>query len=94
MKKISILAAALAVLLLSGGAYAATPGLISYQGTLRKDGRLFSGTVPMVFSITDASGDTEYWSSGSTGVVVSTGLFRYPLGTPNEAAFALIRGRT
>ncbi|MGD9642338.1 MAG: beta strand repeat-containing protein [Elusimicrobiales bacterium] len=89
MRKISILAAALAVLL-SAGAYAATPGLISYQGTLRKDGRLFSGTVTMEFKITDASGDTEYWSSGSTDVVVSTGLFRYPLGTPDEAAFALI----
>lgn len=89
MRKISILAAALAVLL-AGEAYAATPGLISYQGTLRKDGRLFSGTVTMDFSITDASGATEYWNSGSTGVVVSTGLFRYPLGTPNEAAFAAI----
>ena len=89
MKKVSILAAALAVLL-AGGAYAASPGLISYQGTLRKDGRLFSGTVAMEFSITDASGATEYWNSGSTDVVVSTGLFRYPLGTPNEAAFAAI----
>ena len=89
MKKIFILAAALAVLP-AGGAFAASPGLISYQGTLRKDGRLFSGTVAMEFSITDASGATEYWSSGSTDVVVSTGLFRYPLGTPNEAAFAAI----
>jgi len=89
VRKIYILAAALAVLF-SGSAYAASPGLISYQGTLRKDGRLFSGTVSMEFSITDASGATEYWNSGSTDVVVSTGLFRYPLGTPNEADFTAI----
>ncbi|PKM98771.1 MAG: hypothetical protein CVU79_01625 [Elusimicrobia bacterium HGW-Elusimicrobia-3] len=89
MKKISILAAALAGLL-AGGAYAASPGLISYQGTLRKDGRLFNGTVAMEFKITDASGAAEYWNSGSTDVVVSTGLFRYPLGTPDEETFAAI----
>ncbi len=73
-----------------GVASAAVPGLISYQGTLRKDGRLFSGTVPMEFYISDASGASKYWDSGSTDVVVSTGLFRYQLGASNGSQFAAI----
>ncbi|MCX5792514.1 MAG: hypothetical protein NTY45_09950, partial [Elusimicrobia bacterium] len=44
----------------------------------------------MEFKITNADGSVVYWTSGSTGVYVSAGLFRYPLGTPNEAQFAAI----
>ncbi len=91
MRKSIATAAALAVILTAAAAaFAAAPGRITYQGTLRKDGRLFSGTAAMVFRITDASLSAEYWTSGSTDVFVSTGLFRYPLGTPNEAAFDAI----
>ncbi|HNT97806.1 MAG TPA: hypothetical protein PKK31_06035, partial [Elusimicrobiales bacterium] len=91
MRKSIATAAALAVILAAAAAaFAAAPGRITYQGTLRKDGRLFSGTAAMVFRITDASLSVEYWTSGSTDVFVSTGLFRYPLGTPNEAAFDAI----
>ncbi|MDD5208677.1 MAG: hypothetical protein PHV36_04775 [Elusimicrobiales bacterium] len=84
-------AAALAFLLITGvQTFAASPGRVSYQGTLRKNGILFSGTAVMEFRVTNADGSSIYWTSGSTGVVVSTGLFRYPLGTPNEASFDAI----
>ena len=64
----------------------------SYQGTLRKNGVLFSGTATMEFRLTDPScvSSMTYWSSGSVGVVVSTGLFRYGLGSPNETDFGNI----
>ncbi|MDD2804870.1 MAG: hypothetical protein PHV33_04890 [Elusimicrobiales bacterium] len=71
-------------------ALAASPGRVSYQGTLRKDGRLFSGTASMEFRLINADASVEYWNSGSTEVVVSTGLFRYPLGTPNDGQFAAL----
>ncbi|MCX5786845.1 MAG: hypothetical protein NTX59_14275 [Elusimicrobia bacterium] len=61
---------------------AAVPQGIIYQGTLRKDGAIYTGTVPMKFRITNADGGQEYWTSGSTDVAVSAGLFRYVLGTP------------
>jgi len=81
-------AAALALLLVTGAAvFAASPGRVSYQGTLRKNGVLFSGTTQMEFRITNADASVSYWNSGSTDVVVSTGLFRYPLGSPNESTF-------
>ncbi len=83
------IAAALAFLFITGAeTFAASPGRVSYQGTLRKDGRLFSGTTAMEFRITSADGSVSYWASGSTEVFVSTGLFRYALGSPNEADFA------
>ena len=72
-------------------ASAAVPERISYQGTLRKDGILFSGTVPMEFRVTNANGGIVYWTSSSTDVVVSGGLFRYTLGSPNEAAFEAVQ---
>ncbi|HCC48813.1 MAG TPA: hypothetical protein DEQ38_11965 [Elusimicrobia bacterium] len=93
MKRRYLCAASAALALLAAAAgmvSAASPGRLSYQGTLRKDGRLFSGTVAMEFQITGADGTADYWHSNSTDVAVSTGLFRYPLGTPNEAAFAAI----
>ena len=83
-------AAALAILAPAPQAWAASPSKVSYQGTLRKDGRLFSGTASMEFRVVNADASAEYWNSGSTAVVVSTGLFRYPLGTPNSAQFAAI----
>ena len=70
-------AAALAFLLITGvQTFAASPGQVSYQGTLRKNGVLFSGTAAMEFRITNADGSVVYWTSGSTDVAVSTGLFR------------------
>ncbi len=70
--------------------YAGAPQRITYQGTLRKAGAIYTGTAPMEFKITNTDGSVIYWTSGSTGVYVSAGLFRYPLGTPNEAQFAAI----
>ncbi|MDO8803472.1 MAG: hypothetical protein Q7R35_03490, partial [Elusimicrobiota bacterium] len=63
---------------------------IIYQGTLRHDGALYTGALPMEFNITNADGSLVYWTSGSTDVYVSGGLFKYPLGTPNEAQFDAI----
>ncbi len=86
--------AALAALLIFSGlcarTHAAVPGTLSYQGTLRNNGALVNGTVAMEFRITSADGLTQYWTSDSTNVPVSAGLFRYPLGTPNAAQFAAI----
>ncbi|MBU2573448.1 MAG: hypothetical protein KKH28_05170, partial [Elusimicrobia bacterium] len=79
------------VLCVLSAAEAAVPGKISYQGTLRKDGILYAGTVAMEFRITNSNGGTVYWTSGSTDVYVSGGLFRYTLGTPNETSFAAIQ---
>lgn len=84
-------AAALAFLFITGvQTFAAPPGQVSYQGTLRKNGVLFSGAAAMEFRVTNADGSVVYWTSGSTDVVVSTGLFRYGLGSPDEAGFAAI----
>ena len=69
---------------------AATPQGIIYQGTLRKDGTIYTGSVPMIFTITNSGESATYWTSGSTDVYVSAGLFRYLLGTPNETNFAAI----
>ena len=76
----AIAAALMAFLWLAPAAYAAAPALISYQATLRKSGVLFTGAAPMEFSITNADGSTTYWTSGSTDVAVTAGLFRYALG--------------
>ncbi|MBI4802233.1 MAG: hypothetical protein HY796_06880 [Elusimicrobia bacterium] len=78
------------VLCALSAAEAAVPGKLSYQGTLRKDGILYTGTVVMEFKITNAAGNYDYWTSGSTEIYVSGGLFRYTLGIPNEVAFAAI----
>lgn len=86
--------AALAAFLVFSGlcarTYAAVPGTLSYQGTLRNNGALVTGTVAMEFRITSADGVTQYWTSNSTNVPVAAGLFRYTLGIPNEAQFAAI----
>ncbi|MDO8805777.1 MAG: hypothetical protein Q7R35_15260, partial [Elusimicrobiota bacterium] len=87
---LAAMAAVLALLSwLAPAAYAATPAALSYQATLRKNGALFNGTAAMEFRVTGADG-TVYWTSGSTDVVVTAGLFRYALGSPNEAQFAAI----
>ncbi|MDO8616236.1 MAG: fibrinogen-like YCDxxxxGGGW domain-containing protein, partial [Dehalococcoidia bacterium] len=75
---------------LLGPAAAGTPQSITYQGSLRLSGAIYTGTLPMEFKITNADGSLVYWTSGSTQVYVSGGLFRYPLGTPGEAEFAAI----
>ena len=67
--------------------YCAAPEGITYQGTIRKDGAIHTGQINAMFRITSQDGATEYWTSGSTTVYASGGLFRYVLGTPNEAQF-------
>ena len=89
-RRFAALAALLMVCAAAAPAAAAVPGLLSYQGTLRNNGALVSDTVTMEFRITNADGTSTYWTSGSTDVAVSVGLFRYNLGTPNEAQFAAI----
>jgi hypothetical protein len=84
------LAACLLAALGTAALYAAVPGRVSYQGTLRKSGVLFNGTAAMEFTVTNADGSQTYWTSGSTNVPVSGGLFRYQLGSPNEAQFAAV----
>ena len=51
-----------------------------YQGTLRKRGAAFTGNATFTFRLTNQAGTEQYWTSGSTVVAVSGGLFRYPLG--------------
>ena len=64
-------------------AASSTPQQFVYQGTLRRSGAIYTGTATFNFSIFDApAGGTLYWTSGSTIVYVSGGLFRYPLGVP------------
>lgn len=58
----------------------AAPQKILYQGTLRRSGAIFSGDAAFLFRITDEAGSAQYWTSGSTVVAVTGGLFRYPLG--------------
>ncbi|MFA6319040.1 MAG: hypothetical protein WC943_16640, partial [Elusimicrobiota bacterium] len=78
-----ILASAITLLLAVQPALAAVPQRILYQGTLRQQGGLYTGSATFLFRITDASGGVEYWNSGSTEVAVTAGLFRYPLGANN-----------
>jgi len=73
--------------LLLGNLVYALPQGIMYQGTLRKDGAIYTGQVNAVFRITNQDGSVEYWTSGSTSVYVNGGLFRYKLGSPNESQF-------
>ncbi|MFA6315889.1 MAG: tail fiber domain-containing protein [Elusimicrobiota bacterium] len=79
----STLSSLLALLLLLQPLAAAVPQRILYQGTLRQTGGLYTGSAAFLFRITDSSGGVEYWSSGSTVVAVTAGLFRYPLGADN-----------
>ncbi|MBU4492734.1 MAG: hypothetical protein KKD69_09785, partial [Euryarchaeota archaeon] len=62
-----------------------------YQGTIRKDSAIYTGQIDAVFRITNQDGSIEYWTSGSTTVYVNGGLFRYILGSPNEAQFNAIQ---
>ncbi|MBI5883157.1 MAG: hypothetical protein HZB91_08640 [Elusimicrobia bacterium] len=78
-----IFSAAIALSLAAQPALAAVPQRILYQGTLRQTGGLYTGNATFLFRITNSSGGTEYWNSGSTVVAVTSGLFRYPLGTDN-----------
>lgn len=81
MTKCSALALCLMILLHSMAD--ALPQKVLYQGTLRRSGTIFTGNGTFLFRVTDATGATEYWTSGSTVVAVTSGLFRYPLGVDN-----------
>ncbi|MCX5787252.1 MAG: hypothetical protein NTX64_01905, partial [Elusimicrobia bacterium] len=70
-------------------AASSTPQQFVYQGTLRRSGAIYTGTATFNFSIFDAPvGGSLYWTSGSTVVYVSGGLFRYPLGVPGPTGTA------
>ncbi|MEK6543751.1 MAG: hypothetical protein AABZ44_04885, partial [Elusimicrobiota bacterium] len=60
-------------------ANAQVPDGITYQGTLREGGVAITGTRNMVFKITNADGSTQYWTSGSTAIYVTRGLFSLTL---------------
>ena len=75
---------------LRAGAPPSFPETIMYQGTLRKAGALVDGVEQMVIRLTDASGTVVYWTSDPVDVQVNKGLFRYPLGTPNQGMFQAI----
>ncbi len=66
------------------------PPRILYQGSLTQNGAPVSGSVSMTLRLSSCDGASQYWTSGSTTVSVANGLFRYPLGTPNESAFQAI----
>ncbi|MCK5583029.1 MAG: hypothetical protein KAI33_04530, partial [Elusimicrobiales bacterium] len=73
--------------------YCAVGEGITYQGTIRKDGAIYTGQIDAIFRITNQDGSAEYWTSGSTTVYVNGGLFRYILGSPNETQFNAIAWR-
>jgi len=58
------------------------PQKIYYDGFLVKKGIPVSSYTAFEFRITNQDGTEEYWSSGSTTIYVSNGMFRYPLGVP------------
>ena len=58
------------------------PQKIYYDGFLAKKGIPVSSYTAFEFRITNQDGTEEYWSSGSTTIYVSNGMFRYPLGVP------------
>ena len=58
------------------------PNQITYQGTIKEQGVPVTGTRTMLFQITNSDGSTVYWSSKSTDVVVTQGLFSQVL-TPD-----------
>jgi|GEM_PF-6254416 len=84
-RRAGVLAGALSLLFLSAApsVLADAPLIIMYQGTLRQSGSAYTGNVTFQFNITDVSG-SQYWTSGSTVVAVTNGLFRYPLGVDSS----------
>ena len=64
----------------AAAAVAAVPQRISYQGFLRESGGLALGNKTMVFRLyASSSATTEFWTSPSLTVTVSTGLFHVTL---------------
>ena len=74
----------LSIALLSTGALAEVPGLMSYQGTLTdSNGVALDTTVSMTFSIyTDSVAGTQVWSETQSSVTISHGIFNVLLGNP------------
>lgn len=85
------LAAALAALLLAGGAGAAGPGdTIRYDGHLEWDGKPYSGALAVkVHLYADAAGQSPLWSDEWTAVAVHRGAFRLHLGAQAPFGAAL-----
>jgi len=67
---------------------------VKYQGFLQQGGTPVNSTKTMLFRITTSNGITEYWTSGSTAVVVSSGQFNFPLGVENFSQFQSINWGT
>ena len=64
------------VLFVSAASFAATPGKIKYQGSLRENGVAVTGQRTVTFGLfTQAAGGTAVWESGDIAVNVSNGLF-------------------
>jgi len=68
------------VVLMCGMSFAATPQYIRYQGRLKQNGSFVTGERFFEFKITNSDGSSVYWTSGSTKIYVSNGLFRHTLG--------------
>src|SRR5512141_2291140 len=83
LKTFPLIAAGL-LMLLAVQSFSAVPYRINYQGRLKQNNIPVNGTTTMVFRLTDSSGGTQYWTSGTVGVTVSSGLFNYVITpTPN-----------
>ncbi len=69
---------------------AAPPYYLNYQGRLKYQNKPVSDYRFFEFKITNSDGSQVYWTSGSTRVWVSNGLFRYVLGPLNTVNWANI----
>ncbi|MDI6756509.1 MAG: hypothetical protein QME32_00635, partial [Endomicrobiia bacterium] len=76
----AMLSLAAAETLFTANAQAATPQSFNYQGRLKKDGKPASDFRWFEFRLTNADGSQAYWTSGSTRIYVTNGLFRYTIG--------------
>lgn len=73
-------AALLIAMFFATNAQAAVPQSFNYQGRLKKDAKAVSDWKWFEFRLTNENGSTQYWTSGSTRIYVTNGMFRYTLG--------------
>ncbi|MFC1522607.1 hypothetical protein ACFL6Y_09380 [Elusimicrobiota bacterium] len=66
------------------------PQEVNYQGQLKESGVFVDEAKTFIFRITNEDGTTEYWTSGSTQITVTSGIFNYRIGADNAASFSSV----
>ena len=69
-------------------AASSAPMYFNYQGRLKKDSKAVSDFRYFRFRLTDDGGASEYYTSGSTRIYVTNGLFNYKVGPLDGVDFA------